>query len=397
MARSSKLPGDRPNEMLIAFSIFKYFPYGGIQRDFARMAQLCVERGHVVRVYCLLWKALPMEGMDVVVVPAKALSNHTRYARFADWVATDLESRPVDLHMGMNKMPGLDAYFAGDSCFEDKTRNQRAWIYRLTPRYRLFSRFEKAVFSVLNNTRILSISNAQNALYQQYHHTPDARFYPLPPGINRDRIAPDNRPEIRAELYRELDIADHCQVMLFIGSGFVKKGLDRVILGLHALPEKVRENTILLVLGADKPEKFARMASSFGLDNQVRILGGRDDVPRFLFSADCFVLPAYDENTGGVIVEAMVARLPVLVSANCGYASYVADANAGLLVKDPFDQIDFNTKLLEILTSTERGVWSENGRKFSERDDIYEMIPRAVEYLESFAEEIAALKMRSIP
>ena len=378
--------------MLIAFSIFKYFPYGGIQRDFARMGKLCVKRGHAVRVYCLNWDAAPVEGFDVIVVPVKAWSNHVRYARFAEWVAQDLVERPVDLHMGMNKIPGLDAYFAGDSCFEDKIRTQRPWVYRLTSRYRLFSRFEKAVFSTLNSTRILSISDAQKTLYQQYHHTADARFYPLPPGIHRDRIAPDNRLEIRTQLRSELGIDEQCQVMLFIGSGFVKKGLDRVIRGLHALPSEVRENTTLLVLGADKPKKFIRLAKALGIGEQVRLLGGRDDAPRFLFSADCFVLPAYDENTGGVIVEAMVARLPALVSSNCGYASYVKQAKAGLVTDDPFEQIEFNNKLLEILTSPERSTWSENGRKFSERDDIYEMIPRAVEYLESLAEEIASTK-----
>jgi len=382
--------------MLIAFSIFKYFPFGGIQRDFARMGQLCLERGHTVRVYCLLWDAPPVEGFEVVVVPVKAFSNHVRYARFADWVAQDLASRPVDLHMGMNKMPGLDAYFAGDSCFEDKVRTQRAWTYRLSSRYRLFAKFEQAVFSTHESTRILSISDAQNTLYQKYYNTADARFHPLPPGIHRDRIAPGNRAEIRAELRRELGISEHCQVMLFIGSGFVKKGLDRAIRGLYALPVKERKNTILLVLGADKPNRFVRLANSLGLGEQVRILGGRDDAPRFLFSADCFVLPAYDENTGGVIVEAMVARLPALVSANCGYASFVNQAKAGLVTEDPYDQVDFNNKLLEILTSPERSVWSENGRKFSEREDIYEMIPRAVEYLESFADEIASQKECSV-
>ncbi len=376
--------------MLIAFSIFKYFPFGGIQRDFERMAQLCVERGHTVRVYCLEWEAPPIEAYEIIVVPVRAISNHARYSQFADWVARDLHKRPVELHMGMNKMPGLDAYFAGDSCFEDKTRTQRPWLYRLTPRYRLFSKFEKAVFSTHVRTRILSISQMQKALYQQYHYTPDSRFYPLPPGIKRDRVAPVNREEIRDELRRELGIDAQKFLMLFIGSGFVKKGLDRAIKGLHALPEKVRDNTLLLVLGADKGDKFERMARRLKLDRQVRLLGGRNDAPRFLFSADCFVLPAYDENTGGVIVEAMVAQLPALVSANCGYASYVREAGAGLVAADPFDQEDFNAKLLKILTSEERSAWMENGRKFSQREDIYEMIPRAVNYLESFAEELAS-------
>ncbi|MBV1907557.1 MAG: glycosyltransferase family 4 protein [Pseudomonadales bacterium] len=380
--------------MHIAFSIFKYFPFGGIQRDFIRMAGLCHEHGHQVRVYSLIWDAPAVDEFEVVLVPVKAISNHVLYERFAHWVGRDLALHPVDLHMGMNKIPGLDAYFAGDSCFEDKTRTQRAWYYRLTPRYRLFSKFEKAVFAENSSTRILSISDMQKELYQKYHKTPDSRFYSLPPGIHKNRIAPENQAEIRSKLRAEFSIPEGRNIILFIGSGFLKKGLDRAIRGLSALPAEVRENTLLLVLGKDKPDKFQRLAKSLGVQEQVWMLGGREDANRFLFSADCFVLPAYDENTGGVIVEALVARLPTLVSANCGYAEYVKSADAGLIADSPFSQRDFNAKLLELITSPRRAEWSENGRCFSERKDIYQMIPTAVEYLESFAEQIKTEKSR---
>ena len=46
--------------------------------------------------------------------------------------------------------------------------------------------------------------------------------------------------------------------------------------------------------------------------------------------ADLLIHPAYNENTGTVLLEALVAGLPVLVSAVCGYAHYIAEADAGL-------------------------------------------------------------------
>ena len=45
--------------------------------------------------------------------------------------------------------------------------------------------------------------------------------------------------------------------------------------------------------------------------------------------------PAYNENTGTVLLEALVAGLPVLVSAVCGYAHYIAEANCGLVLDNP--------------------------------------------------------------
>ena len=38
--------------MIVAFCLYKYFPFGGLQRDFMRIAQTVAARGHHVRV-CL--------------------------------------------------------------------------------------------------------------------------------------------------------------------------------------------------------------------------------------------------------------------------------------------------------------------------------------------------------
>ncbi|WP_163066577.1 glycosyltransferase, partial [Acinetobacter baumannii] len=65
------------------------------------------------------------------------------------------------------------------------------------------------------------------------------------------------------------------------------------------------------------------------LNDQVQILKGRSDIPRFLLGADLLIHPAYNENTGTVLLEALVSGLPVLVTDVCGYAHYIAEADAG--------------------------------------------------------------------
>ena len=39
----------------LAFCIFKYFPYGGIQRDFLKIARQSLKLGSQIRVYTLAW------------------------------------------------------------------------------------------------------------------------------------------------------------------------------------------------------------------------------------------------------------------------------------------------------------------------------------------------------
>jgi UDP-glucose:(heptosyl)LPS alpha-1,3-glucosyltransferase len=372
---------------LFAFCIFKFFPYGGISRDLMKLVDECLARGHRVRVYAARWQGPMPERFEVVEVKVSALTNHRRYERFAGQVLDDLRQRPVDLVVGMNKMPGLDVYYAGDSCYEEKARTQRGALYRMLPRYRHFARFERAVFDPGVPTQILTISDLQVLHFRKHYGTDPARFHPLPPGIDPDRRAPPEpeRSAQRAAFRREFDIADDEHLLLFLGSGFIKKGLDRALLAVHALPGELYRRTRLFVVGHDNAEPFRRMAKRLGIYERVRFFPGRDDVPRFLLGADGLLLPAYDENAGMVILEAMISGLPALVTRNCGYAAYLERADAGLVSAAPFDQQRFNAELVNLLTSPRRPAWQVNGIAAGTDSRIYRLAETAVDHLETFA------------
>ena len=98
---------------------------------------------------------------ELVLVPVSAMTRHTLYRRYSEWVRNDLAKNPVDTVVGINKIPELDIYYAGDSCFEEIAQNQRSKLYRLLPRYRHFSKYEEAVFGRESKTEILMISEYQ--------------------------------------------------------------------------------------------------------------------------------------------------------------------------------------------------------------------------------------------
>ena len=350
--------------MKLAFCIFKYFPYGGVARDLAGIAEECMRRGHSVRAYAMRWEGEPPEGVEKIEVPARGMTNPARYRRFARWVGEHLQGSPVDLVVGFNKMPGLDVYLAGDSCYEEKARHQRGWHYRLLPRYRHFAGFERAVFDGDHPVKVLTVAAAQQPTFKRYYGTPDERFFPLPPGVEPDDAARGEDSDASAWLRREFDIPEAHHVLLFVGSGFATKGLDRAIRALADLAGSGTD-TVLLVVGDDKRRVFERLAARLGVRGLVRFAGGRSDVPRILEGADALVLPAYNEAAGVVILEAMSAGLPVLVTDVCGFAPYVAEADAGIVSSSPFHQDRFNRETREVLTSPRRAAWSENGRRLA--------------------------------
>lgn len=368
--------------MQLAFVLYKYFPFGGLQRDFMRIALECQQRGHQIRVYTLIWEGDVPPGFEVLVAPVKAIFNHRRNEKLTDWMNADLAKRPVDRLIGFNKMPGLDVYYAADGCYEDKAQNLRHGLYKYWGRYRHFADYERAVFGKDAKTEVLMISEVQQPLFIKHYNTPLARFHLLPPGISQDRRAPPNAAEIRAEFRSEFKLADDDLLLVQIGSGFKTKGVDRSLKALAALPAELKKRTRLFVIGQDDPKVFQLQSTTLGLGDHVTFMKGRSDIPRFLLGADLLIHPAYNENTGTVLLEALVAGLPVLVSAVCGYAHYIAEADSGLVLDEPFEQSQLNQYLTRILKDdAARSTWSRNGLTFADTADLYSMPQHAADVI----------------
>ncbi|MDT8440433.1 MAG: glycosyltransferase family 4 protein [Desulfuromonadales bacterium] len=376
--------------MTLAFCLFYYFPFGGQQRDFLKIARLCRQRGHTIHVYVLdLNGELPAE-FQVTQIKARGFANHRRIADFARQLQPHLASGRFDAVIGFGKMPGLDLYYAADTCYREKVLSSRPWFYRLGGRYRTYAALERAVFAPEAQTEILLIAEQQKASFVKHYGTPSERFHLLPPGISRDRIAPPGAATIRRVLRAELGLGDDEQLLLLVGSAFKTKGLDRAMKAVAALPDDLRQQCRLVIVGQDKQSPFERLARRLDIDSRVQFLGGRDDIPRFLLGADLLLHPAYVENTGTVLVEALAAGLPVLASSVCGYAGHVAAAGGGLLLPEPFAQATMNRLLTEMLTSAQREDWSRNGRQYALTVDLYSLHAKAADLIEAVARRRAA-------
>jgi UDP-glucose:(heptosyl)LPS alpha-1,3-glucosyltransferase len=293
-----------------------------------------------------------------------------------------LKRDPSDRVVGFNKMPGLDVYYAADPCYEEKARSLRPFFYRWSMRYRHFSTYERAVFDAKGKTEILMISDAQRPFFVKHYGTSPERFHLLPPGVTRDRRAPPNAVAVRAEFRREFSLMNEDLLIVQVGSGFKTKGLDRSLKAVAALPATLRARVHLMVIGQDDPAPFLPQIKALCLDTRVVIFEGRDDIPRFLLGADLLIHPAYNENTGTVLLEAMAAGLPVLVTDVCGYAPHVTEANAGCVLASPFDQGALDATLASMLADDQaRHVWSRNGLDYADNTDLYSMPERAADII----------------
>lgn len=368
--------------MRLAFCLYRYFPYGGLQRDFMKIALECQQRGHHIVVFTMDWQGPIPEGFEVRCLAAKGVTNAGRCRTFAAEIGRQLSDQRFDCVIGFNKIPRLDVYFAADPCFKARTIEERSLVCRLGRRYRIYSQLERAVFGPDSHASILMLTDLEKDRYIQYYQTAEERFHILPPGISRNRLVEKNSAELNAELRRELKLGTDEKLILMVGSGFRTKGLDRSLRALAALPADLRECVRLVVIGEGNERPFAKMARQIGVSDRVTFLGPRDDVPRFLIGADMLLHPSYTEAAGMVLLEAMTAGLPVLVTAVCGYAFHIARAEAGLLIPTPFRQEQMNRLLEQMLRSNKVLQWGRNGLAYVSKTDIYSLPQRAAEIIE---------------
>ena len=367
--------------MRFAFCLFRYFPFSGLARDMLRIADAARSRGHDVHIFTSAWQGETRPQHKLKVIPISGISNHRRAFNFHRVLREEIKISKFDRVVGFNKIPGLDVYYAADPCFASRVRYTRHPLYRLTPRYKMYRRLEQAVFHQGGATHNLVLSERAKSEYQEFYGSEDSRFTVLPPSLGPEYQNLKNDIATKRRIRNELSIQDRELMILMVGSGFRTKGVDRAVLALAALPVDLRKVTHLVIAGEGKPGPFANLVRQNGIEQQVHFIGGRNDVPDLLSAATLLVHPAYNENTGTVLLESMAAGLPVLTTDVCGYAHHVSDAGAGRVLQSPFNQYQFNA-ILEQMLSSGAEEWAQNGKQYIKRPLFNSMPAKAVEAIE---------------
>lgn len=376
--------------MNLGFVLFDYFPFGGLERDCLRIAGLCADAGHQVSVFTRTWQGERPPSIQVETLGRHGFTIPARNRAFVRQLAALLPARRLDCVAGFNKMPGLDVYYGADPCYAAALQSKPAWK-RALPRYRHYLEMERAVFARGQRTVVLQYIPRDIPLYQQFYGTED-RFHVLPPNARRQPWQEADREPTRARLRTELGAPADALLLLFVGSDFQRKGLDRILLAMAALEPNLRARTHLAILGRDEPGRFQRLAHRLGLAAQAHFLGGRLDAPDWMLAADLMLHPARSENTGSVLVEALHFGLPVLATEVCGYTPHILTAHAGRSLPEPFEQAEFNQVLQSALTGQDRTAWRAGALAYAASGAIYGCHERAAELIQETAARRAGLR-----
>ena len=151
--------------------------------------------------------------------------------------------------------------------------------------------------------------------------------------------------------------------LLFIGRISWKKGLDRLIAALPTIP-----NCRLIVVGNDeeglKP-RLATLALTVGVSERITFVGPMygEEKAALLRQASILVVPSYSENFGNVVLEAMAAGCPVVVTPEVGAADIVQESAGGVILKG--DPATLGAGICRLMSdSIALKIMGEKGREF---------------------------------
>ena len=126
------------------------------------------------------------------------------------------------------------------------------------------------------------------------------------------------------------------RIILFLGRLHPKKGLDILARSFSIIARRF-DDVVLLVAGPNKLDTRRNMESILSseglLDRTVftGMLTGEDKLAA-MNCTDLFVLPSHSEGFANAVLEAMAARLPVVITKGCEFPE-VSEHGAGLVVE----------------------------------------------------------------
>jgi glycosyltransferase involved in cell wall biosynthesis len=159
------------------------------------------------------------------------------------------------------------------------------------------------------------------------------------------------------------------RIVINVGAIYEVKGQAKIL--ECALPwlNENRRHFLLFVGGTrqspDYVKNMKRVVVDHGLQKQVLFLGSREDVPRLLHAADALVAYSTVEGIPRVVMEAMFAGRPVIVSNTPGMGEVVTDSETGRIVNFDDTANPFLQALREMTVNFSR--WETMGRQSRER------------------------------
>lgn len=150
------------------------------------------------------------------------------------------------------------------------------------------------------------------------------------PGIGVDTNKFIRVSSNREKKREQLGIPKDTVVLLSIGEMIKRKNHETA---LRALAKIESQNFLYLICGRGQLEDYLKnLSKNLGIEEKVRFLGYRNDIPEICAASDVLLFPSYQEGLPVSVMEAMSVGLPIICSDIRGNTDLIEDGKGGYLV-----------------------------------------------------------------
>jgi glycosyltransferase involved in cell wall biosynthesis len=200
--------------------------------------------------------------------------------------------------------------------------HEHSWSYQGQWMRRAIDREVIARFS----DAFIAVSRADRRRMIELEGIPADRIEVIPNGIAVP--APREPRPMRAEL----GIPPHAPLVASVGVLRPEKGMDVVVRAAQRLVAEFPDLRVLIAGDGSQRDALARQIAQAGLENVVRLLGHRNDVPEILETVDVAVSASEREGSPLAVLEYMEAARPIVATGVGGVPELIEDGTHGVLV-----------------------------------------------------------------
>jgi UDP-glucose:(heptosyl)LPS alpha-1,3-glucosyltransferase len=346
--------------MRIAFLYRRLAREGGTEGDLYRTAAGLAERRHDVHLFCGDFRTPVPPGVTAHRVRVLRAGRLARLLSFA-WLAPRAASRagPWDVVVGFGRTGRQDLVRCGGGthrAYLETMRESGARRRGIGPYHRAVLTLEARQFRAGTFRRVLAVSSrVRDEIVSGYAVEPE-RVHVIYNGVDLERFDPGRRATLGPSARRRLGLPEGSRVVLSVGSGFRRKGIDTL---LRVWADGPPADAWLVVVGGDERlGAYRRMAMEPRLAGRVLLTGPQAAVEEFYAAADGVVVASLQEAFGNVVLEGLATGLPVITSERVGAAELLTGPLRELVIADPRDV----TALRERLCFALGAAWGDLSR-----------------------------------
>ncbi|MFZ7110781.1 MAG: glycosyltransferase family 4 protein [Desulfatiglandales bacterium] len=355
--------------MQIAFIRREYDAFGGAERYTQAMMAALAERGLEVHLFARQWQGAPGADIQVHRVRTPRRPSLLRDASFVIGVRRQTRRHHFDLIQSNERTLSQDLYRAGDGVHATWLRLRgrlqgplKRLSVRINPYHRYTLWLERRLFEDPALKAVVVNSNMVRREITDRFRIADNKIHTIYNGTDLDRFHPRHRETLGRRLREEVGVPGHEPVVLFVGSGFERKGLAQLIRAMALAGDSAR----LWVVGKGDVRPYRSLAGRVGIEGRVRFWGPKTDVSPFYAAADLFAFPSLYDPFPSAVLEALASGLPVIQTATCGTSEITTQGREGFILRWPDDMDDFTGALRACYDPGRRRDMAHSARRTAE-------------------------------